>query len=100
MYFAFLGPGPCTDLADIQLVIESVLLSTEQIITCNNSTLKYICKCKMRISLNKHMTLGIAEHRPNEADAAGIGILASGISGCVMRDFIPPLWVNSLHTQR
>jgi hypothetical protein len=30
--------------------------------------------------------MGIAEHRPNEADAAGIGILASGISGCVMRD--------------
>ncbi len=43
--------------------------------------------------------MSIAEHRSNEADAAGIGILASGISGCVMRDFIQPLWVNSLHTQ-
>jgi hypothetical protein len=42
MYFAFLGPGPCTDLADVQLVIEFVLLYTEQIITCNNPILKYI----------------------------------------------------------
>ncbi len=91
----FLGPGPCTDLADVQLVIEFILLSTEQIITCNNPILKYICICKIRISLkNMHMTMGIAEHRPNEADAAGIGIPASGISSCVMRDFILPLWVN------
>ncbi len=35
---------------------------------------------------NKHMTLGIAEDRPNEADAAGIGILAAGISGCRLRN--------------
>ncbi len=43
VYFVILGPGPCTDLADLQLVIESVWLCTEQIITCNNPTLKYIC---------------------------------------------------------
>jgi hypothetical protein len=80
----------------VKLVIEFVLLYTEEIITCNNPTLKYICMCKIRISLIKHMTLGIADHRPNEADAAGIGILASGISGCVMRDFILPPWVSGL----